>query len=89
MLALCKDPNVDLVVVAVRVGAHRDAVLAALEAGKDVFGEWPLAKGLKETVEMAEAAKKRGVRAMVGMQGRQSYAVRKVCSRFCGTLCRL
>ena len=75
---LAADPNVDLVVVAVKVGAHRDAVLPALEAGKDVFVEWPLGKNLRETLEIAELAKKKGVRTMVGAQGRQSYATRKV-----------
>ena len=40
--ALVAHPDVDLVAVNVRVPYHREIVLAAIEAGKDVFCEWPL-----------------------------------------------
>src|SRR5438876_1212965 len=35
-------PEVDLIVVCVRVPGHRDLVMAGLQAGKPVFCEWPL-----------------------------------------------
>ncbi len=39
---LLNHPDVDLVVVTVRVPEHLQIVTAALEAGKSVFSEWPL-----------------------------------------------
>src|SRR5262245_35664465 len=41
-------PDVDLVVVCVRVPWHHDLVMKALEAGKSVFCEWPLGANLAE-----------------------------------------
>lgn len=79
---IASDPDVDLVVVAVRVANHHASVLPALEAGKDVFVEWPLGKGYRETVEIAELAKKKGVRTIIGAQGRQSPAVKKAIILF-------
>src|SRR4051794_4322426 len=39
---LVADPNVDVVDVCVRVPYHYDIVMAALQAGKHVYCEWPL-----------------------------------------------
>jgi predicted dehydrogenase len=75
---IANDPNVDLVVVAVNVGGHRDAVWPAIEAGKDVFVEWPLGVDYQEAREIADFAEQKGVRTMVGLQARQSPAVKKV-----------
>src|SRR5262249_40379488 len=41
--AMARHPNVDLVVVCVRVPEHDTLVQAALDAGKHVYCEWPLA----------------------------------------------
>jgi predicted dehydrogenase len=72
------DPDVDLVVVAVKAPNHRRAVLPAIEAGKDIFLEWPAGANLKETIEIADAARKKGIRVVVGLQGRHSPAFTKV-----------
>jgi len=72
------DPEVDLVVVSVKAGSHKNAVLPAIEAGKDVFLEWPAGKNLNETVEIAEKAKAKGIRSIVGLQGRHTPVVQKV-----------
>ncbi|KAJ3558384.1 hypothetical protein NM688_g959 [Phlebia brevispora] len=76
--AIANDPEVDLVAVSVRVAAHYKAVLPAIEAGKDVFIEWPVGNGYKEALEIAEAAKRKGVRALVGAQSIQLPYLRKV-----------
>ncbi len=68
--ALMAHPEIDLVAVNVRVPYHREIVLAALNAGKDVFCEWPLAANLAEAEEMAALARQRSVRTMIGLQGR-------------------
>ncbi|MBB4509661.1 putative dehydrogenase [Rhizobium leguminosarum] len=44
---LVNHPDVDLVVVTVRVPEHLQLVTAALEAGKSVFCEWPLGMNLR------------------------------------------
>lgn len=49
-------PDVDCVVVSVPNKFHRDIVIAALEAGKHVFCEKPLAVNPTEAQEMVEAA---------------------------------
>jgi len=63
-------PDVDLLVVCVRVPGHRDLVVAGLEAGKAVFCEWPLGKTLAEAREMASLAGRRALPTIVGLQGR-------------------
>ncbi len=67
---MVKHPGIDLVSVSVRVPLHRQMVMAALEAGKHVFCEWPLGANLAEAEEMANLARSKGVRNMVGLQAR-------------------
>lgn len=64
---LVKDPDVDAVVVAVPTSLHAKATLAAIEAGKHVLCEMPLAVSLEETDEMIEAANRQGVFLMPGL----------------------
>ncbi|MEU6847319.1 Gfo/Idh/MocA family oxidoreductase [Streptomyces sp. NPDC046716] len=73
---LARDENIDLVVIAVRVPRHRELILPALEAGKAVLSEWPLATGLDEAEELALLAERHGVRTAVGLQSRSAPAVR-------------
>src|SRR6188768_244742 len=49
-------------------------VEAALEAGKNVYCEWPLGANTQEAEEMAALARKKNVRTMVGLQRRASPA---------------
>jgi len=70
--AMVQSPEVDLVTVAVRVPWHREMVLAAIEAGKHVYCEWPMGASIAEVEEMAAAARSAGVKAMVGLQGRSA-----------------
>jgi predicted dehydrogenase len=71
-------PDVDLVVVAVKVPEHHRLVTAALDAGKAVLCEWPLGNGLDEAEDLAARAAARGVPAFVGLQARAAPAVRFV-----------
>ncbi|MFD9907095.1 Gfo/Idh/MocA family protein [Streptomyces sp. NPDC059063] len=79
---LVADPDVDLVVVSVRVPLHREVILAALGAGKSVLSEWPLGNGLAEAEELAAAAARAeaetGARTFAGLQARSAPAVRFV-----------
>src|SRR6202795_4451675 len=69
-------PDVDLIVVCVRVPGHRDLVMAGLQAGKAVFCEWPLGKTLAEAEEMAGLAGQRSLKTAVGLQARSDPTIR-------------
>ena len=73
--ALADRPEVDLVVVSVKVPEHRRLVRAALDAGKAVYCEWPLGRDVAEAEEMAAWAKHAGVRCFAGLQGRTQPAL--------------
>jgi predicted dehydrogenase len=67
-------PDIDLVVVCVRVPKHHDLVMQALEAGKAVFCEWPLGANVAEAERMATLAAQRSLRTAVGLQARSDAA---------------
>lgn len=68
-------PEVDVVVVTVKVPHHLELVNAALNAGKHVYCEWPLGNGLAEGREMAALARKRGVLGVIGTQANYAEEV--------------
>ncbi|KAI4196557.1 MAG: hypothetical protein LQ350_006489 [Teloschistes chrysophthalmus] len=74
---IAKDPDVDLVVVSVKVPMHKQLMMPALHAGKDVFVEWPLGVNLAEAEEMTSLAKEKGVKTYVGLQARVQSAMLK------------
>jgi predicted dehydrogenase len=68
-------PEIDLLVVCVRVPGHRDLVLAGLQAGKAVCCEWPLGRTLAEAEEMLGLARQRALPTIVGLQARSDPAI--------------
>src|SRR5207245_458456 len=72
---LVADPEIDVVDVCVKVPYHHEIVMAALEAGKHVYCEWPLGATVQQAHQMAELADKRGLRAMVGLQARGAPSI--------------
>ncbi|MGE6378357.1 Gfo/Idh/MocA family protein [Peribacillus muralis] len=75
---LVNHPDVDLVVVTVKVPYHHELISAAFDAGKMVFSEWPLGNGLAEAEDLAKRAEKAGVRTAVGLQARFQPAIRYI-----------
>src|SRR5215213_9988652 len=70
--------DVDLVDVCTPGDTHAEIAIAALEAGKHVLCEKPLANSVTEAEAMAEAAAKaatRGIRSMVGFTYRRVPAI--------------
>ncbi|MER7963998.1 Gfo/Idh/MocA family protein [Streptomyces ardesiacus] len=67
--ALVERPEVDLVVVAVKVPDHEQIVSDALAADKMVYCEWPLARNLSEAEALEGFARERRLRTVVGLQG--------------------
>ncbi len=65
-------PQVDAVVVVVRVPSHHAPTLAAIEAGKPVYTEWPLGRNTAEAEDLHARALAKGVPTAVGLQSRVS-----------------
>jgi predicted dehydrogenase len=76
--ALVSHPEVDLVVVSVKVPHHLELVSAAIAAGKSVYSEWPLGNGLEEAIHMADLARGKPLSTSVGLQARFSPVIRYV-----------
>ncbi len=72
---LVNSADVDLVVVTVKVPQHKVVVEAAINAGKNIYCEWPLGNGLAEAEELAAQAKQKGIYGVVGLQSRAVPAI--------------
>ena len=68
-------PDIDAVAVVLRVPSHYEPTVAALNAGKHVYTEWPLGQNTAQAREMAELARAKGVRNMVGLQARAAPGI--------------
>jgi predicted dehydrogenase len=76
--AVVADPDIDVVDVVSPGSSHVEVAIAALEAGKHVLCEKPLANTVAEAEAMtaaADTARERGVRAMVGFSYRRVPAI--------------
>jgi predicted dehydrogenase len=81
--ALVARDDVDVVDVCTPGDSHAEIAIAALEAGKHVLCEKPLANSVAEAEAMAEAAaaaRARGVRSMVGFTYRRVPAIKLASS---------
>ena len=75
---LAADPDIDLVVCTTRVDVHYDTIKPSVEAGKNVFVEWPLAENVSRASELANLARQSGSTTLTGLQARVAPAVLKV-----------
>jgi UDP-2-acetamido-3-amino-2,3-dideoxy-glucuronate N-acetyltransferase len=64
--AILSEPAIDAVVIAAPAATHHDLVRRALQAGKHVFVEKPLALNANEGKELIELARAQGAILMVG-----------------------
>jgi predicted dehydrogenase len=64
--AVINDPAVEAVIIATPVGTHFDLASAALNAGKHIMVEKPLAASVKEAEELVALQKQTKLTAMVG-----------------------
>ena len=71
--SLATSDAVDMVVVTVKVPEHRELLAPALDAGKIVLCEWPLAIDAVEAAALADAAR---APAFVGLQARSAPSIR-------------
>jgi predicted dehydrogenase len=71
---MLQHPDVDLVLICVRVPFHHQLGMAALNAGKHLYCEWPLAATTEQAQQMRDLAVRIGVHHMVGLQARGAPA---------------
>lgn len=76
--SLLQETGVEAVVVAAPVRFHHPLAKAALEAGKHVMIEKPMAASVGECEELVDLARRRGLVLMVGHTFLYSAAVRKI-----------
>ena len=79
---LLKDPAIDVIHVLTPNDSHAEITIAALEAGKHVMCEKPMAKKAADARRMLEAAKRTGKKLSIGYQTRQSAEsqyLKKIC----------
>ncbi len=74
---ILRDPRINLVVVATRHNLHAQQAISALQAGKDVFVEKPLALHRDELAAVIRAQQQTGRRLMVGFNRRFAPMVRE------------
>jgi predicted dehydrogenase len=72
------DPEIDAIVIATPAATHFELARAALQAGKHVFVEKPMATKASEVDELSRCAKERGLVVMVGHTFIYNSAVRYV-----------
>ena len=67
-----EDEDVDLIVCSVRVDKHYPILKPILQktSARAVHCEWPLGKNLAEAEELTALANERGMRTIIGLQGR-------------------
>lgn len=87
---MLEDKSIDVVVVATPDHWHAQMTIDAVEAGKDVYVEKPLAHTIEDGFRMVEATRRTGRIVQVGTQ-RRSYglfqeAKRIMDSRVCGSV---
>ena len=72
---MIEHPEIDAVAVSLRVPNHYEPTVAAINAGKHIYTEWPLGRTTAEAEEMADLARAKGVRNIVGLQARANPAM--------------
>lgn len=80
---LLKDSTIDIVHVCTPNDSHAEITIAALEAGKHVMSEKPMAKTAADARRMVEAAKRTGKKLTVGYNNRfrsDSQHLHQLCS---------
>ncbi|MFD0961292.1 Gfo/Idh/MocA family protein [Paenibacillus chungangensis] len=79
---LLKDSSIEIVHVCTPNDSHAEISIAALEAGKHVMSEKPMAKTAHDAARMAETARRTGKKLTVGYNNRfrpDSQQLKKVC----------
>ncbi|MGQ9731826.1 MAG: Gfo/Idh/MocA family oxidoreductase [Candidatus Zipacnadales bacterium] len=71
--------DIDVVLISTPDHHHAPAAIRAIDLGKHVFVQKPLAHNIHECIVLAEAAKRKGVLTQMGNQGHCSRTFRQAC----------
>lgn len=77
-LDVINDPKVDAVVICSSTDTHADLIIAAAQAGKQIFCEKPIALGLDRIDAALDAVEKAGVKLQIGFNRRFDSNYRRV-----------
>ena len=69
-------PDVDLVVVTVRLAHHHALISQAVAAGKMVMSEWPLGVDIAQSTDIAARVTKTDLWTLIGLQARMAPSIR-------------
>ena len=69
---ILNDSEIDCVIIVTRHDKHKEQILQAVQAGKAVFTEKPMAMNLVDAEEIATEVEKTGMKLMVGLNRRFS-----------------
>src|ERR1700719_3808338 len=75
---MVQHPDVDLVSICLRVPFHHQLGTAALNAGKHLYCEWPLAATTEQAQQMRDLAVRKRVHHLVGLQARGAREFNRV-----------
>ncbi|KAK0468727.1 NAD-binding Rossmann fold oxidoreductase [Armillaria novae-zelandiae] len=64
--SIASDPDLDMIAVSVKTPNHLENATKVIEAGKNLFIEWPAGRRLEETKLLADLAKEKGIRVSQG-----------------------
>jgi predicted dehydrogenase len=81
---LLEDKSIDVIHVCTPNKSHAEISIAAMEAGKDVMCEKPMAKNANDALSMVDAAKRTGKKLTIGYQNRfrpDSLHLHEICQK--------
>ncbi len=73
------ESDIDVVLISTPDHHHAPAAIRAIDLGKHVFAQKPLAHDMRECAVLAEAAKEKGVLTQMGNQGHCGEGFRRAC----------
>lgn len=78
VVSVLDDDNLDAVIIATPVATHYDLAIESLQSGKHILVEKPMANTVEQVLHIGEAAKEKGLVAMVGHTFLYNAAVRYI-----------
>lgn len=78
--ALINDAAIDVIYIATPPASHLEYMMACIDAGKPVYVEKPMALNHQQSIQMANAAREKGIKVVVAHYRREQPLFKKVKS---------